>query len=484
MVLPATAAPQPSPSGAPARLLAPPDAAPRVHPEIRRALARLGPGEMTTVIVTLKAQARVRDVKDSNRSNRLKRLVRTLRDTAQQGQGRLRERISLHGRRGRVAGLKYLWVFNGLALTATADVIEDLARQPEVFSIEPNRTLSLPSSPDAASPPEPNIEHVQAPAVWALGSRGQGVVVASMDSGVDVAHPDLAGRWRGGDNSWFDPHSQHPTPVDRDGHGTATMSLMVGGSAGGTAIGVAPDARWIAVKMFDDAGQTTVLDIHEGFQWLLDPDGNPDIDDAPHVVNNSWGITGVACDRTFGPDLQALRAAGILPIFAAGNSGPNPGTGLSPADNPEAFAVGATDNSDVVAYFSSRGPDACGGGAFPDVVAPGYSVLSAALGASYKTVSGTSFAAPTAAGVLALILGAFPDLTAEQQEAALLAGAVDVGAAGPDNDSGRGALNALQAFRAAAGIAAGSDPGDAAAGGRDFRSYLPDIFGRVVPPAH
>ena len=76
----------------------------------------------------------------------------------------------------------------------------------------------------SSNPTEPNIASVNAPAMWALGYTGQGVVVANLDSGVDVNHPDLAGRWRGGANSWFDPYGQHPsTPVDLTGHGTATM---------------------------------------------------------------------------------------------------------------------------------------------------------------------------------------------------------------------------------------------------------------------
>ena len=107
------------------------------------------------------------------------------------------------------------------------------------------------------------------------GVRGQGVVIASMDTGVDATHPDLSATWRGGGNSWFDPNGQHATPTDVSGHGTQTMGVMVGRSVGGSAIGMAPDARWIAVKIFNDRGVTTTTMIHRGFQWLLDPDGEP-----------------------------------------------------------------------------------------------------------------------------------------------------------------------------------------------------------------
>lgn len=88
---------------------------------------------------------------------------------------------------------------------------------------------------------------------------------------MDALHPDLAASWRSGPNSWFDPNGEHSTPYDANGHGTQTMSLMAGGDFGGTAIGVAPGAWWIAVKIFNDADVASLSVIHQGFQWLLDP---------------------------------------------------------------------------------------------------------------------------------------------------------------------------------------------------------------------
>lgn len=78
-----------------------------------------------------------------------------------------------------------------------------------------------------------------------------------MDTGVDINwHQDLAGKWRGGSNSWFDPYGQHPTtPTDLNGHGTQTMGVMVGGEHAGTAFGVAPGVQWIAAKIFKDDGK-------------------------------------------------------------------------------------------------------------------------------------------------------------------------------------------------------------------------------------
>ena len=227
---------------------------------------------------------------------------------------------------------------------------------------------------------------INAPALWQLGFQGQGVVVANMDSGVSVSHPDLAAQWRGGTNSWFDPYGEHPTsPSDLTGHGTATMGVMVGRDAGGTNIGVAPLAQWIAVKIFDDQGQATATAIHLGFQWLLDPDGDPSTPDAPQVVNNSWSIGNTDCDLAFQLDLQALRAADIVPVFSAGNTGPGDATSVSPANNPEAFAVGATDNVDQIYIDSARGPSACGEPAtfYPEMVAPGVEIRTTDLCGTY-----------------------------------------------------------------------------------------------------
>src|SRR5207342_90898 len=95
---------------------------------------------------------------------------------------------------------------------------------------------------------------------------------------------------------------------------------------------------------------------------------------------------------------------------------------------------------------SSRGPSACGGGLFPDLVAPDTSIRTTDLYGLYTSETGTSLAAPHVAGVLALLLSAFPGLSADRQEAALESSAVDLGSAGPDNTFGHGRLDALAAY--------------------------------------
>ena len=426
----------------------------KIAPDVRAATAVLQDGEMVSIVVVLKDQEDLSHFHGLGRAARLSGVIRALRARSDASQPGLR--ALLEGRRsaGQARQITYFWVFNGLAVTATPDVIEELAARPEVLSITLDEVIWAPSpllaeAASAASGPTEGLLRINAPALWELGFRGQGIVVANMDTGVDVDHPDLNAQWRGGTNSWFDPSGQHPaTPTDTNGHGTWTMGVIVGRDAGGTAIGVAPDAQWIAVKIFDDQGLATTARIHQGYQWLLDPDGNPNTPDAPYVVNNSWTFGNPTCNLAFQLDLQALRAAGIVPVFAAGNFGPAGSTSVSPANYPEGFAVGATDSSDVIWPDSSRGPSSCSESltTYPEVVAPGVNVTTTDLYGLYYAASGTSVAAPHVAGALALLLNAYPDLTACDQEGALLSTAVDLGAAGPDNNYGYGRVDVLDAY--------------------------------------
>ena len=355
--------------------------------------------------------------------------------------------------------VRELWAANSMAVVLPVWVVAALPVFPRIASIRLDEVIQLPDTMPAASAPiEWNVSAVQAPALWDLGITGSGVVVASMDSGVDVNHADLSGRWRGGSNSWYDPNGEHLlTPTDKDGHGTGVMSVMVGGDATGSSIGMAPGAQWIAVKIFNDANMADYSAIHLGFQWLLDPDGDPTTDDVPDVVNNSWGFKALVdrCMLEFQYDIQALKAAGIAVVFSAGNEGPGASTSISPANNPESFAVGAIDSSLTIANFSSRGPSACilDNDFFPEVVAPGVGIKVADLTfglpiTPFAYLDGTSFAAPHVAGALALLLEAFPSLNPEELASVLISTSLDLGAAGPDDEYGYGMVDVLAAYRA------------------------------------
>jgi subtilisin family serine protease len=424
-------------------------AAGKIDPAVIAAIGGLQPGGRITVIVKLKDRVDLSVFFGKIKNERLRNVIQALRARAGLSQVFINALLRVRQVQGKVARFVPLWVLNAVSVTAVPDVLYELAALPEVASIDPDAIDAVPNSAPPAGLPEANVAAINAPALWALGYSGQGVVVANLDSGVDVSHPDLMARWRGGTNSWYDPYNQHPnTPVDLTGHGTWTMGVMVGGDASGPSIGVAPGAQWVAARIFNDKGQATATAIHQAFQWLLDPDGNPDTADAPDVVNNSWSFGGPGCNLEFQSDLQALRAAGILPVFAAGNYGPGPSTSTSPSNYAEAFAVGATDNNYQIYAYSSRGPSACGepSGIYPELVAPAVNVGTTDLYGFYYQASGTSMSAPHAAGALALLLSAFPDLSAEEQSAALLGSAADLGVAGPDNDFGHGSVDAYAAF--------------------------------------
>jgi bacillopeptidase F len=332
------------------------------------------------VIVHLSDRADISQFRNRPRGERRREIVRKLREKAESSQRPIRDFLSRRGARSHSS----LWSINGIILTARADVVRELAADPQVAEIELDELIPLYDVVySATTAAEWNIDAIHARDLWDLGYRGRRVVVANMDTGVDLSHPDLRANWRGGRNSWLDPYNQSPEPYDPLGHGTETMGVMVGGSNGGTAIGVAPKAKWIAVKIFSDSGVARTRAIHEGFQWLLDPDGDPDTDDAPDVVNNSWGSTNPnGCAETFLPDIQVLEEAGIAVVFAAGNDGPGAATSSDPANNPGVFSVGATGSNSSIAIFSSRGPSACDGSVFPQVVAPGAKVRTSSPGTS------------------------------------------------------------------------------------------------------
>lgn len=396
---------------------------------------------------------------DNGNSVAANKLAELLQKNAAASQGLIKALLQSEG----ITKIISLWIINGIAVELTVEQILSVVDHPDVKSIVLDDIVPAPSPPQASAESTvttmesgwDNLGAVHAQALWAEGFDGTGVVVATMDTGVDYYHPDLDYSWRGGENSWYDPSGEHSVPYDSTGHGTGVMGILVGDDAGGTPIGVAPGAMWIAVKIFNDAGYASYSNIHLGYQWLLDPDGKPNTKDAPHIVNNSWGLSNAQnqCVTEFQQDIQVLKTAGIAVVFSGGNYGPNPASSVSPANYPESFAVGAVDQFANVASFSSRGPSACGGTTFPEVVAPGVDILTSdktyggVYPDSYTLLSGTSFAAPHVAGAMALLVDAFPGASPGDLERALMNSAMDIAADGPDNDTGFGLISVIDAYR-------------------------------------
>lgn len=353
-----------------------------------------------------------------------------------------------------------LWIINGQSLHLPKYAIEQLRWLPfiDAVSLDKNLTLSaltsLPAS--AVGVPGWNLTMINAPELWAQSATGQGITIAIVDSGVDASHPALAANWRGGSNSWFDPHSEHAMPYDVSGHGTQVAGVAVGRELQGDAIGVAPNAQWIAAKVFNDAGDAPVSAIHAAFQWLLDPDGNPSSNDFPAIVNNSWSFSENVnqCITEFDTDIEAMQALGITVLFSAGNVG-NDGsenTSTSPGNVQGNTAIAAINSTGLVSGFSSRGASACGGGLFPHLAAPGELVLTTdtSFGAGFESsvsVSGTSFATPHVAGAMALLASAFPLDSNADNLLLLQTSALDIALPGDDHAAGKGLIDLQAAYK-------------------------------------
>jgi len=433
-----------------------------LEPALERALAEARPDDLLRVVVLLRHQPEPERVAPAaTRAGTRARLVAALRSLADRTQSPLRAYLDRAQAAGLVGSYTPFWIFNGLAVRARPAVVRALAANPAVAAIRldhyrrwlregpPASGLALPARRNPGSSTEWGVARIRADQVWsALHISGTGAVVAGMDTGVDWLHPALQANYRGYNphgphnhvGNWFDAVNGSLYPMDDHGHGTHTMGSAVG--QGG--IGVAPGAQWIAVKVLNSGGYGYDSWIHAGFQWLLAPGGDPGL--APDVVNCSWGSDNGTL-TTFQADLRALRAAGIMPVFANGNAGPGEGTVGSPASLPEAFAVGATDEYDEVANFSSRGPSPWGE-VRPHVAAPGVHIRSSLPGGLYGLHNGTSMATPHVSGLVALLRSVSPTLSITRAGFLITSTAVPLGDPIPNNDTGWGRVDAFAAVAA------------------------------------
>jgi subtilisin family serine protease len=320
-----------------------------------------------------------------------------------------------------------------LALAARSDVAR-IDGNPQIRVI-PDRPLG-PIDPGTPTGVEPGINYVKAPQVWAMGFTGQGVVVGGQDTGIQWDHPALKNHYRGWngttashDYNWHDSiHSgggvcgaNSPFPCDDDAHGTHTMGTVLGDDGGSNQIGMAPGAKFIGCRNMN-VGAGTPATYLECFEFFLAPypvGGTPaqgDPTKAPDVTNNSWGCpTSEGCNITsLLAAVQVQRAAGIMTVVSAGNSGSACNTVTDPpAFYDEVYTVGAlSTGSDSIASFSSRGAVTVDGSnrRKPDISAPGTNTRSSVPGNNYGTMSGTSMAGPHVAGAVALLWSARPAL--------------------------------------------------------------------------
>ncbi|MCY7724940.1 S8 family serine peptidase [Bacillus pumilus] len=406
-------------------------------------------------------------------------VVSELRATSEETQQALLTYLQKEQKKKQVKEIHSYYIVNGLAVTGTKEVMEKVASFPEVDQVLPNETRQIHRPVDlktskqkkqmkAVDGVEWNISQVHAPEAWALGYDGTGTVVASIDTGVEWDHLALKEKYRGYDPAhpndpshefnWYDATTGSEAPYDDLEHGTHVTGTMVGSEPDGkNQIGVAPGAKWIAVKAFSEDGGTDA-DLLDAGEWILAPkdeDGNPHPEKAPDVVNNSWG-GGPGLDDWYKDVVNAWRAADIFPEFSAGNTDLfNPGgegSIANPANYQEAFATGATDQDNKLGSFSLQGPSPYGV-MKPDIAAPGVNIRSSIPGKGYEDGwNGTSMAGPHVSAVVALLRQVQSDLSVEEIEQILIDTAKQLTdqqfPESPNNGYGAGLVDAKEAITA------------------------------------
>jgi subtilisin family serine protease len=269
--------------------------------------------------------------------------------------------------------------------------------------------------------PQWGVAMVRAPAAWSV-TQGAGCIAIIVDTGVHPNHEALT-RYAGG---WSDSYYNTANPTDQHGHGTHCAGSILGHANG---VGVAPAAQWVACRGLNHQGSGTEAALIGCAQFSVTT--RP----MPHVSSNSWG--GGQNAVWYNQAITSMRNAGIIPVFAIGNSGSGCRTANSPGDsNAGNIAVGATTTTDTMATFSSRGPTSAGA-LKPEISAPGQNIVSCGTGANnYVTMSGTSMATPHVAGAVCLILSAHPTWTFQQVLDALISSAAHPTLSAADRNCG------------------------------------------------
>eukprot|EP01121_Diplochlamys_sp_Union-15-3_P006517 TRINITY_DN169_c0_g1_i4.p1 TRINITY_DN169_c0_g1~~TRINITY_DN169_c0_g1_i4.p1 ORF type:complete len:483 (-),score=115.10 TRINITY_DN169_c0_g1_i4:39-1487(-) len=373
--------------------------------------------------------------------SRPKAVYTALSEKAQSSQGPLIAELTRMG-----VQFRSYWIVNMIAVKANTSVINAIASRDDVRLLESNHPFRVPlEQPDLYQPSnvslgiEWNIQWVLAPFAWSKGFRGENMVVANADTGVEFDHPALEKQYRGyfdedvflHDYNWWDaihestrttcgPNSKFP--CDDNNHGTHTTGTAVGQDCDNpdlcNLIGVAPEAEWIACRNMD-AGVGTAQTYIECLQFFVAPTDlegkNPDPSKAPHVIGNSYGCPpseGCSSD-SLAAAVRAVVSAGIFMSVSAGNDGPTCSTiSDPPAIYGDVFSVGALSlRSNAIAAYSSRGPVTAdrSNRIKPNLVAPGSAVRSCVRGGGYAVYSGTSMASPHITGAIALLWQAKPE---------------------------------------------------------------------------
>jgi subtilisin len=322
-----------------------------------------------------------------------------------------------------------------VTLQLSDDEVKALKRNPDVQSIEPDgwahalpvHNLVFEGQPSILAETVPiGVQQIQAVPAWGC-SRGRGINVAVLDTGIDWNHADLRPNVRGAVS--FVPNQ---TAMDGNGHGTHCAGTIGAVMNGAGVVGVAPEVSLYGVKVLANNGSGQYSWIIAGINWA--------IQNRMQIVSMSLG--GGSAPTALETVCNAAFNAGLLVIAAAGNAGPPTGGQPTSVGFPGRYrnviAVSAIDSNNLIAGFSSRGPEV-------EICAPGVQVLSTAPGGGYQQLSGTSMACPHVAGAAAVVWGSHRFATNVQIWNLLGAAADNLGNPGWDPLYGYGRVDVDQA---------------------------------------
>ncbi|MCW5775046.1 MAG: S8 family serine peptidase [Phycisphaeraceae bacterium] len=432
-------------------------------------------------------------------------VIATLREVAGRTQRGVLDELIAAQSTGHADNVRPLWITNAIAARVTPEVEAVLAARPDVAFVHRESVVGFEVFPTIEGNGSPvtagvtcGITAMKAPQVWAEGNTGQGVVVAVIDTGTCITHPDILNQ------IWLNPGEIPDNGIDDDGngfvddvygwnfeknnnnidstkfHGPHVAGTVAGDGTQGTVCGIAPGARIMTLKFWDNVGGGEAS-VWNSIEYALA--------NGADVVNGSFGwlphwnpkrdVWRQVCENAF--------ASGAVLVFAAGNEWDYWGIGSvrTPADVPDMIAVGATDCLMYYADFSSQGPvtwmDVAPffdwpyppGKLKPTISAPGVDTISHKTCNGYSGSSGTSMATPHVSGGIALILRANPNLDHYEVKQILKDTAIDRGTPGPDNKYGHGFVDILAAVQMAKSMLCPADlNGDGIANTLDLLQFL------------
>jgi len=465
-----------------------------VGPELEAQIAVVASDHRIPVIIALKEQAdasRLDALVDGMpRKARQVEVARILRDWTASAQADLNGFLAGLEAEGQVSDIGSLWLVNAVYGNATEAAIRAIAEHPDVWYVDadvkyvPDLLPAVAVSDVTTSTDEIawGVDKINAPAVWAQGYRGQGIVVGVIDTGVNYNHLDLAGHmWTDANypNHGWNFENNSNNPMDASGHGSHCAGSVASDGTAGSECGVAPEALIMACRVRTVADSLAETQVWAAMEFVVSPPLSPDNGGDVITMSLGWRNTWNPMRKLWRDGCNNVGAAGVTMIVAAGNerstsppySCRTPGDVPPPWWNPQnvgtgalsnVISIGATQSNDAIATFSSRGPVEWGtvagysdyphppGLTRPDVSAPGVDIKSCRHNANntYTTMSGTSMATPHTAGLAALMLSKNPMLLPAVICSILETTALDLGPAGKDMDFGAGRIDALAAVNA------------------------------------